>query len=126
MSSFAALLPHEAVVHRRSGRVDRFGQPVDQNPAQAGAATGTFRCRLSSARGGRVNDERSIDVFEVTYQLFALPDADIQEDDNVLVRDALTGVTLLPMAKVKIKETLYDAGAPHHLELLLVSQRGPI
>lgn len=71
-------------------------------------------------------DERSVDVFEVTYQLFAEPDADVQEDDNVQIVDADTGNVLLPTAKVKIKETLYDAGSPHHLELLLVSQRGPI
>jgi hypothetical protein len=123
---FTSLLPHEAVVHRRTGAVDRFGQPVDQNPAQAGPETGRFPCRLSSGRGGRVMDERSMDVFEVTYQLFAEADADVQEDDNVEIVDASTGAVLLPIAKVKIKETLYDAGLPHHLELLLVSQRGPI
>lgn len=124
--AFADLLLHEAQVHRRSGRTDRFGQPVDQNPSQAGDVTATFPCRLSSGRGGRVNDERSIDVFEVTYQCFALPDADVQEDDNVRVVDPNTGVILLPTAKVKIKETLYDGTGPHHLELLLIAQRGPI
>lgn len=123
---FTSLLPHEAVVHRRSGEVDRFGQAVDQNPTQAGAETGRFRCRLSSGRGGRVMDERSRDVFEVTYQLFADPDADVLEDDNVEIVDAATGTVLLPIAKVKLKETLYDSGLPHHLELLLVSQRGPL
>ena len=124
--AFTGLLCHEAVVHRRSGQVDRFGQPVDANPSQAGPATSTFPCRLSDGRGGRVMDERSLDVFEVTYLLFADPDADVQEDDNVQVRDPSTGNILLPTAKVKVKETLYNATIPHHLEMLLVSQRGPI
>lgn len=123
---FTGLLPHEAVVYRRSGRTDRFGQAVDQNPAQAGDPTGTFRCRLSDGRGGRVMDERSVDVFEVTYTLFADPDADVQEDDNVKVIDPVTGTVLLPTAKVKLKETLYSSGSAHHLQLVLVSQRGPI
>lgn len=122
---FAGLLLHTAEVYRRSGDVDRFGQPVDQNPTIVGPLTSSFRCRLTSGRGGRINDERSRDVFEVTYDLFAETDADVMEEDTVKVIDA-NGTVLLPYAKVKLKETKYDRTGPHHLELQVVVQRGQV
>ncbi len=123
---FAGLLLHEATVYRRSGDVDRFGQPVDQNPTIIGPVTSTFRCRLTSGRGGRINDERSRDVFEVTYDLFAEVDEDVMEEDTVKVVDPNTGTVLLPYSKVKLKETKYDRTGPHHLELQVVVQRGAL
>lgn len=122
---FAGLLLHTATVYRRSGDLDRFGQPVDQNPSILGDEIGSFRCRLTSGRGGRVNDERSRDVFEVTYDLFAEIGADVNEEDTVKVTDA-GGTVLLPYSKVKLKETKYDRNGPHHLELQVVVQRGAV
>lgn len=123
---FAGLLLHTAEVYRRSGDLDRFGQPVDQNPTITGPMTSTFRCRLTSGRGGRVNDERSRDVFEVTYDLFAEVGADVMEEDTVKVVDPSTGTVLLPYSKVKLKETKYDLNGAHHLELQVVVQRGAL
>lgn len=122
---FADLLIHELDVHRRTGQVDRFGQAVDQNPSQAGPLTGTVPCRLSSPKGGRINDERSTDVFEVTHKIFCLPDADVREDDTVVVRDPVSGYVLLAAAKVRRKSPISDAAGIHHLELEAVTQRGP-
>ena len=126
---FSELLIHELQVYRRSGAVDRFGQPVDANPSQAGPLTATYSCRISSKSGnqigGRVQDEYSHDVFEVNFRVFVEPTADVREDDTVLVLDPRTGFELMPKAKVWRKSTISDMNDVHHLEIDCRAQRGP-
>ena len=124
---FADLLVHEVSVRRRSGRVDRFGQPVDINPGKLTAEdeVATYPCRLYTRSGGLVNQERSRDVFEELRRIFVLPDADINEEDALVVTDPLTGAELLPAAKVKLKHVVYASSEPHHIELDVIVQRGP-
>ena len=123
---FDELLCHTVTVYRRSGKVDRFGQPVDVNPGQhSGTATSTCKGRLYSGSGGLTMKERSIDVFEETPKLITGPDADINEDDAVKVTDTATGEVLLPITKIKLKSSVHAFGTMHHLEFDLWSQRGP-
>ena len=122
---FADLLIHTLEVYRRSGAVDRFGQPVDSNPSVTGPLTASYRCRLSGKSGGRVNDERSLDVFEVLHRVFVEPTADVQEDDTVRVISA-EGVEIMPRAKVWRKAHISDAIGIHHLEVDCQVQRGPL
>lgn len=122
---FVDLLIHELRVYRRTGAVDRFGQPVDANPSQAGSLTATYRCRLSGKSGGRVNDERSLDVFEVLHRVFLEPEADVREDDTVSVIDPASGYELMPRAKVWRKGVISDGTGIHHLEVDCKVQRGP-
>lgn len=128
---FTNLLIHELDVYRRSGATDRLGQPVDSNPSIVGPLTATYPCRLSSGsgggrgRGGRINDERSLDVFAVNYKVFVMPDVDVREDDTVVVRDPRTGFELSPKAKVFLKSVISDGNDVHHIELDCTVQRGP-
>lgn len=128
------LLPHTAEIRRRrsetsqaaTARADRFGQDPDQNPtaSKARAATAKFPCRVTRGKGGRAEGERMADVFEVTYTLFAGPDADIHESDSVRVTGR-GGETIVDDAKVMVRNVVYDAGQAHHIECMLMSQRGP-
>jgi hypothetical protein len=125
--AFIDLLLQTVEVRRRSGNLDRFGQPVDINPSKTSAAdvVGSYPCRVYTKSGGLVNQERSRDVFEDLRQIFTMPDADIQEDDSLTVTDTLTGAVVLPISKVKLKYVVYDGQGPHHLELDVIVQRGP-
>ncbi len=126
---FTNLLIHELQVYRRSGDLDRFGQPVDYNPTFAGALTATYPCRISgksgNQSGGRDTDDYSRDVFEINYRVFVDPDADVREDDTVLVLDPRTSFELMPKAKVTRKSVISDGSATHHLEIDCRVERGP-
>lgn len=124
---FDELLVHEVEVRRRSGSVDRFGQPTDSNPTKlsAAAVVATYPCRMTRGSRGRANEERSLDVFADQLELFVAPDADIQEDDALKVTDPATGDVLMPLAIVKLKNLVYDGIGPHHLEVHALVQRGP-
>jgi hypothetical protein len=126
---FTNLLIHELQVFRRSGDVDRFGQPVDANPTFAGPATGSYPCRISSKSGnqsgGRDTDDYSQDVFEINYRVFVDPDADVREDDTVMVLDPRTSYELMPKALVTRKAVVSDGVAAHHLEIDCRVERGP-
>lgn len=126
------LLVHRVEVHRRSGRTDRFGQPVDVNPTQhtEGQTVATYDCRLSRGRGdggggGLAMQERSIDVFETRYVIYTDLDVDIREDDHVRVTDPSSGLVLLPLSKITNKAIASDGVGAHHLELEVRVQRGP-
>lgn len=122
----ADLYCHTVTVTRRSGRVDRFGQPVDVNPHIHGPenVVSQFPGRLTRSSGGLTMRERSLDTFEVFHTLFCIPDADINEDDGVTVEDS-DGRVLIEGAKVKQKTMAYDYAGAHHLEVTLWTQRGP-
>jgi hypothetical protein len=123
---FTAKLLHVCEVYRRSGEKDRFGQPVDANPSLIqGTLTNTYICRVDPGKGGMTMTERSIDVYSVRYMLYTQPDCDIREDDSIRVLDPKTDEVLVPYAKVKQKNKVYDIDGPHHVEIELLSQRGP-
>jgi hypothetical protein len=125
--SLSGLLIHQLEVHRRSGKTDRFGQPVDVNPRQntQGELVSLYPCRITRGRGGLTMRERAIDTFETRYCVYTEPDADVREDDAVKVLDALTGDVILPLSKITNKSVTYDGVGPHHLELEIWSQKGP-
>jgi hypothetical protein len=120
------LLIHTVEVRRRSGRVDRFGQPIDHNPSRTseGDYVGSYSGRVYTKSGGLTNEERSRDVFEDLRYLHLEPEADVREDDTVRVSDS-DGREVVPWAKVKQKRFIYDRLTLHHLELVLQIQRGP-
>ena len=125
---FSELLVHTVDVYARSGRKDRFGQPVDVNPRQhvAGEAiVATYPCRVYQRSGGLTTVERSIDVFERIWEMFTEADADIREDDAVRVTDA-DGNVLINLAKIKSEERVFASGlAPHHRQYAIWEQSGP-
>lgn len=124
--SFTSLLVHRLEVRRRTGRVDRFGQPVDSNPGKLADAPviGTHACRLTTGSGGLATQERSLDVFVNKHKIFLQLGVDVREDDSVRVLDSRTGEELLPIAKVVDKSTVSDGVGAHHLELDVLVQRG--
>ncbi len=121
------LFIHTVEVFRRSGELDRLGQAVDVNPSQYEPGTGiaSYPCRLDPGKGGLVMQERAIDVFEVRYMVYTHPDVDIREDDALRVTGVF-GEELMPPSKVVLKNFSYGEKLPHHLEILCISQRGPI
>lgn len=123
---YTELLIHYVDVRRRTGRVDRFGQPIDDNPSKAAVTdlVGTYAGRVYTKSGGLTNEERSRDVFQELRYLHMEPDADVREDDIVTVRDR-DGREVMPAAKVMDKKPIYDGKGLHHLELVLQVQRGP-
>jgi hypothetical protein len=123
---YSTLLPHTVQVFARSGRVDRFGQPVDVNPRKHREADiiGTYPCKAYMRSGGLVNQERSIDVFERVHEMFTELNADIQENDAVRVLDE-TGAVFINLAYIKDSETKYAGMRPHHKEFTLFEQSGP-
>ena len=122
---FSELLIHTVQVYARSGRTDRFGQPVDSNPSQVSATpTSTYPCRAYRKTGGRVMQERSIDVFEKPWMIFTETSADIYEDDIVRVVDA-DGNELLDKSAITYAETVYDGAGAHHKEFTIIEQSGP-
>lgn len=121
------LLIHRVEVYRRSGRTDRFGQPVDVNPRQHAedeVPIHTYPCRLNRGKGGMVMMERSIDTFETTWCMYCEAGVDIREDDAVRVIDPNTGEVLAPMCRVKVKSSASDRFGTHHLEFDLWAQKG--
>jgi hypothetical protein len=124
---FEELLVHRAEVRRRTGRTDRFGQPVDSNPSKLtdDDLVGTHPCRATRGKPGLTNEERSLDVFEALHTVFLKPGVDVREDDAVTVVDPVTGETVVPISKVKVKNVVYDGDGPHHIELVVMAQRGP-
>lgn len=122
---FADLLVHTVEVYARSGRVDRFGQPVDSNPGQQGGTVlATYPCRAYLKSGGLNFEERQRDVFERAWEMFTELDADIREDDSVRVVAADASV-LVNKCIIKDVETVYDGTGPHHKEYALWEQDGP-
>lgn len=127
MPGIEHLLVHRVERHRRSGRIDRFNQPVDVNPRQntADEATTEYACRAYQKSGGLSMQERSIDVFERRWIMHTALDADIQEDDSVRVYDPITGRELFGLSKIFSSEVKYDMQGPHHLEFTIWNQGGP-
>lgn len=125
--AYADLLVHQVSVRRRSGRTDRFGQAVDRNPTKTSQAdeVATYACRAYYKSGGLASRERTVDVFEELQMVHAPADADIREDDVLVITDAATGDPVLPPSIVKYKDIVYSASQPHHLEVTVECQRGP-
>lgn len=124
--SFEALLTHKVEVYRRSGDVDEYGQPVDQNPSQIplGDPLHIFPCRLNIKSGGLAMEERSRDVFLTKNVIFTMPNIDIEEDDAVRVLDE-NGNELLPISKIDLRETYTASTSAHHWEIQIVTMAGP-
>lgn len=118
--SYDALLVHTAEVRRKTGRADRFGQPVEANPSAA--ADAIYDCRLTMARGGERYQDRSRGVVEEQFRLFLQPDAELFESDRVTVRNR-DGRILVLNADVTYVSAPEDATGPHHIEAKLRSQR---
>lgn len=126
--AFSDLLIHRVEVYARSGRKDRFGQPVDVNPRQHVAGetiTATYPCRVWMKAGGLVMMERAIDTFERVYAMYTNLDAEIYEDDAVRVYDPQTNEEIIALAKVKDSESKYDGRGAHHKEFTIWVQSGP-
>lgn len=120
-----ALLIHTVEVYRRSGRVDRFGQPVDANPRQhSSAPVATHRCRVTRGKGGLVMMERALDVFEQRWTMYTELGADIQTDDAIRVLNE-KGEEIVPMCKIINKSEAAGMVGGHHLEFALWAQSGP-
>ncbi len=122
---FEDLLIHTVEVHRRSGRIDRLGQPVDVNPRQhdQGEPVTTYRCKLTRASGGLTMEERSIDVFQYRWKLYTELGVDIRTDDAVRVLDE-NMVEIMPLSKITNKSV--SAGlSGHDLEFIIWTQQGP-
>lgn len=133
-AQFAGLLVHTAVVYRRTGSVDRFGQPTRDE-----ALSHSLPCRLSRPSGGEVMQERSHDVVNVTHKLFLDAGADLREDDVVTVvmagqtevdpSDDVSGFdpdswdTAVERAEVKLVSPVWDGVQEHHREVQLTTQR---
>lgn len=126
--TLSGLLLHEVEVYRRSGRTDRFGQPVDVNPRQHVAGeniVARYPCRAYMKSGGLVMQERSIDVFERRWIMYTELDADIREDDAVRIIDPVDGREILEISKISDSEVKYDSIGPHHKEFTIWNQGGP-
>jgi hypothetical protein len=125
---FEALLIHTVQVYRRSGEVDRLGQPLSVNPRQheidGETLVHTYPCRVDRGKGGLVMNERMIDTFEQTWCMYTLPDVDIITNDACRVLDG-DGNEIVPLSKVKIKSAAADSSRTHHLEFDLWAQSGP-
>ena len=123
---FSDLLIHRVEVYARSGRRDRFGQPVDANPGQhSGEVLAAYPCRAHMKAGGLEMEERNIDVFVRVWEVFTDLSADIREDDAVRVIDPRDDSVLVNRAKIKDGEVVYDSSGPHHKEFMVWEQSGP-
>lgn len=122
------LFIHRVEVYARSGRRDRFGQPVDVNPRQhteGETITATYPCRAYMKAGGLTMMERAIDTFESVWMMYTDLSAEIYEDDAVRIVDPRTGAVIVPLAKIKDAETVYDGRGAHHQEFSVWVQSGP-
>ena len=121
---FSALLIHTCVVLRRQEvggeqKLDRFRQPTrDEEPIAS------FPCRITSATGGEVMQERSRDVISANHEIFADRGADVREDDVVTVLGE-GGVPIIERAQVTLVRRPYDGVQEHHVEIKVNTQRGP-
>jgi hypothetical protein len=126
--SFEALLIHTVQVYRRTGAVDRLGQPESINPRQhevdGETLIHTYPCRVNRGRGGLLMNERMIDTFEQLWCMYTMPDVDIRTDDACRVLDS-NGAEIVPLSKCKVKSNAADSTSTHHLEFDLWAQSGP-
>ena len=120
-ASFKVLLVQTLEVYRRSGKIDRLGQPIEPN---LGDPFASYPCRMTSGTGGETNTERSRDLLEVLHTCFVAPEADVREDDTVRIMNP-DATELLALSDVKLKRQVYNGIELHHLELKLEVQRGP-
>lgn len=114
---FAGLLIHTAVVYRRTGDTNPFGQP-ERNEVEHHREP----CRFDKPSGGKRYEERSHDVVQVKGTLFLDLGADIREDDVVTVLGA-AGEEKVSRALVDEIESVDDGVGIHHFEATLSSQR---
>lgn len=114
---FEDLLIQTAVIFRRSGDVDSFGQPKADNEEW-----GRYPCRVTNASGGEQNTERSHDVIITNHTVFLASDADVREDDEVTVVGT-EDEEIVPRGQVTLKKHPYDGVGPHHKEILVTCQR---
>jgi hypothetical protein len=128
------LLCHTVQVYRRTvaedtgeRKVDRFGQQLATNPQQhqvdGQTLHATYRCRVTRSRGGLLQEERMVDVFQQMWTMYTDLDVDIMTDDAVRVLDE-NGNELVPRAKIKTKSTATGYAGSHHFEYQLWAQSG--
>lgn len=129
------LLCHTVQVYRRQleadtgkRKVDRFGQQLAVNPQQheidGQTLIATYPCRVTRPRGGLLQEERMVDVFQQLWTMFTSTEIDIESDDALRVLDE-NGNELVPRAKVKRKMPTAGFAGLHHYEFLLWAQDGP-
>jgi hypothetical protein len=126
--SFEALLIHTVQVYRRTGAVDRLGQPESINPRQhtidGETLIHTYPCRAFMSAGGLRMNERMTDTFERQFTVYTSVDVDIHEDD-ALRAIGVDGHIIFGLSKIKDSETKYDSTGAHHCEFTIWEQAGP-
>lgn len=120
--SYASLFVHRVRVYRRTGTLDRFGQPVVGEGSHT--LVGEHACRLNEKSGGEAFTERSRDVIQETGTLFVLAGVDIREDDQVEIFDPRNDYVLVSEGNVKQLRRVYDSRSWHHTEATIHVVRG--
>lgn len=120
--SYDALLIHEVDVHRLTGAVDRFGQPVPIT-GDASSLVGTFACRLTQGSGGERYTDRSRDTVVRKYKLFMPIGVELYESDVVTVRDPRIDRELVTLGNVTDVSVVDDWQGPHHIEAAVEQRR---
>lgn len=119
---YSELLIHEVDVHRLTGAVDRFGQPVPIT-GDASSLVGTFACRLTQGSGGERYTDRSRDTVVRKYKLFMPTGVELYESDVVTVRDPRIGRELVTLGNVTDVSVVDDWQGPHHIEAAVEYRR---
>lgn len=118
MDGYDDLLIQTAVIFRRSGDLDRFGQPEGPGLSEHGR----YPCRATNASGGEQNTERSHDVIITNHKVFVSSEADVREDDELTVV-GINGEEIVPRGNITLMRQPYDGAGPHHVELTVTCQR---
>lgn len=118
--AFEDLLIHTCEVRARTGRVDRFGQPVE--PRSTDVPVASYPARLTSVSGSERFQERARDIVGETWRLFLPNGAELFEADRVTVRDH-AGAILVENANVTHVRRPVDATGYHHVEAKVSEER---